>query len=87
MSLFYKPCLHQLPYFKILFLNFQPGVGRINIHTDSKFVIQCVTEWMPKWKKNGWLTFDKKPVKNKEMLEKLDKSMQSMDKVSWVLLR
>ncbi|XP_050546048.1 uncharacterized protein LOC126908178 [Daktulosphaira vitifoliae] len=63
------------------------GVGKINIHTDSKFVIQCVTEWMPRWKVNGWKTSDKNPVKNKEMLEMLDKKIQLMEIVSWTHVR
>ncbi|XP_050436294.1 LOW QUALITY PROTEIN: uncharacterized protein LOC126843037 [Adelges cooleyi] len=63
------------------------GVVKVNIHTDSKFLINCVTEWMPKWKKKGWMTSDKNPVKNKDMLESLEEKIKSMAKVSWTHVR
>ena len=42
------------------------------IYTDSLFSIKCVKEWMPKWKKNEWTGSNKKPVKNQDLLKKLD---------------
>jgi ribonuclease HI len=44
----------------------------ITLHTDSKYVLQGLTEWLPGWKKRGWKTADKKPVKNQDLWERLD---------------
>ena len=52
-------------------------IQKLKIHTDSKFAIQCITEWMPKWKKNNWMTAERKPVKNRIELEALDKAMKA----------
>ena len=40
---------------------------RVELHTDSKYVMQGITEWMRGWKARGWLTADKKPVKNADL--------------------
>ncbi|HSW76715.1 MAG TPA: ribonuclease H family protein [Candidatus Saccharimonadales bacterium] len=40
----------------------------IIIRTDSQYAIDCLTKWIIKWKTNGFLTFNKKPVKNKELI-------------------
>jgi len=53
------------------------GVNKLVINTDSQFLIKCVTEWMSNWKKNGWMTKSKQPVKNREDLEELDEAMNS----------
>lgn len=42
------------------------------IHTDSQYVKNGITSWIFNWKKNGWRTANKKPVKNKELWEMLD---------------
>ncbi|MDP3295028.1 MAG: ribonuclease HI [Nevskia sp.] len=42
------------------------------LHTDSKYVLQGLTEWLPNWKKRGWKTADKKPVKNQDLWQRLD---------------
>ena len=42
-----------------------------HVHTDSKYVLQGYTEWMPGWIKKGWKTADKKPVKNVELWQAL----------------
>jgi ribonuclease HI len=44
----------------------------VTIHTDSRYVMDGLTQWMPKWKKNGWKTADKKPVKNEDLWRELD---------------
>jgi len=44
----------------------------VTIHTDSRYVMDGVMQWMPKWKKNGWKTADKKPVKNEDLWHELD---------------
>lgn len=40
--------------------------------TDSKYVMDGLTQWLPKWKQNGWKTYDKKPVKNVDLWRELD---------------
>ena len=49
-----------------------PKGSKVQIFTDSKYVKSGITEWIHNWKKNGWKTVAKKPVKNKEMWEELD---------------
>jgi ribonuclease HI len=44
----------------------------VTIHTDSRYVMDGLTQWLPKWKKNGWKTADKKPVKNEDLWRELD---------------
>ncbi|GAC1621744.1 MAG: ribonuclease HI [Nevskia sp.] len=44
----------------------------VRLHTDSKYVMQGLTEWLPGWKKRGWKTADKKPVKNQDLWLRLD---------------
>ena len=39
----------------------------VHLYTDSQYVRRGVTEWMPRWKKNGWKTADRKPVKNVDL--------------------
>ena len=46
--------------------------SQVNLYTDSQYVRQGVLEWMPGWKARGWKTADKKPVKNKDLWERID---------------
>ncbi|XP_039282110.1 ribonuclease H1 isoform X2 [Nilaparvata lugens] len=60
------------------------GVRRLHIFTDSQFLINCITGWIYKWKRNDWVTADGKPVKNKIELVELDQCIQTMmDSVMW----
>jgi ribonuclease HI len=45
---------------------------RVELHTDSQYLRQGVTEWIHGWKKRGWMTADKKPVKNEDLWKRLD---------------
>jgi ribonuclease HI len=45
--------------------------SRVRITTDSQYVRQGVTEWVKRWKANGWKTTQKQPVKNKDLWEAL----------------
>ncbi|MGD1816553.1 MAG: ribonuclease HI [Pleomorphochaeta sp.] len=45
---------------------------KIVLHTDSQYVKNGITTWVHNWKKNGWKTANKKPVKNKELWVELD---------------
>ncbi|HWE46642.1 MAG TPA: ribonuclease HI [Caulobacteraceae bacterium] len=47
---------------------------RVNLHTDSKYVMQGITEWIRGWKARGWKTADKKPVKNDDLWRLLDEA-------------
>ncbi|SEP69531.1 ribonuclease HI [Loktanella sp. DSM 29012] len=54
----------------------------ITIVTDSSYVKDGITTWIHGWKKRGWQTAAKKPVKNEELWKRLDAATQSHD-VSW----
>jgi ribonuclease HI len=56
--------------------------SEVVIFTDSTYVKNGITEWMKNWKKNGWKNSSKKPVKNKDLWEKLDKLCET-NNVSW----
>lgn len=47
----------------------------VTLYTDSKYVLQGVTEWMDGWKSRGWKTADKKPVKNQDLWMALDEQV------------
>ncbi len=46
----------------------------VTLHIDSQYVRQGITQWIHGWKKNGWKTADKKPVKNTELWLRLDEA-------------
>ena len=46
--------------------------SQVQISTDSSYVKNGITQWVPRWKANGWRTSDKKPVKNQDLWERLD---------------
>jgi ribonuclease HI len=48
----------------------------VELHTDSQYVKNGVTSWMHNWKRNGWRTADKKPVKNIELWQALDEAIK-----------
>lgn len=54
----------------------------IAITTDSQYVKRGVTEWMARWKRNGWLTAGKQPVKNRDLWERLDRALGA-HRVRW----
>ncbi|KAK6639700.1 hypothetical protein RUM43_007975 [Polyplax serrata] len=58
------------------------GVKKLKIHTDSEFLINCVTKWIHRWKKNNWTLVDGGKVKNRTELEKLD-AFASKIEVRW----
>jgi ribonuclease HI len=45
------------------------------VHTDSQYVQKGMSEWLPNWKRRGWLTADKKPVKNADLWKQLDEQV------------
>jgi len=58
----------------------------VTIHTDSQYVMNGVTKYIFNWKKNGWKTADRKPVKNQELWVELDEELQK-HKISWVWVK
>lgn len=54
----------------------------VTLHVDSQYVMNGVTRWVPGWKRNGWRTADKKPVKNRDLWEALDAEL-ARHQVTW----
>ena len=52
------------------------------ITTDSRYLMDGIREWLPNWKRNGWMTAAKKPVKNVDLWRKLDTLVEG-HKVTW----
>jgi ribonuclease HI len=55
---------------------------KVELHTDSQYVQKGIHEWIHGWKKRGWLTADKKPVKNDDLWKRLDAARLRHD-VTW----
>ena len=51
----------------------------VTLYTDSKYVQQGVNEWLKGWKRKGWITAAKKPVKNADLWQKIDSLIQRHD--------
>jgi ribonuclease HI len=58
----------------------------VEIHTDSQYLRDGITKWIHGWKRNGWRTADKKPVKNAELWQRLDSAL-AHHKISWHWVR
>jgi ribonuclease HI len=56
--------------------------SRVELHTDSVYVKNGITSWIHGWKKNGWKTADRKPVKNEELWKRLDAAL-GRHKIEW----
>jgi ribonuclease HI len=56
------------------------------VHTDSTYVMKGMTEWLAQWKKRGWRTADRKPVKNVELWQRLEQAMHR-HRVRWRWVR
>ncbi len=54
----------------------------VRLYTDSKYVLQGITEWLPNWKARGWRTAAKEPVKNQDLWEQLDSVVAAQD-IEW----
>jgi ribonuclease HI len=59
---------------------------QVRIHTDSTYVKDGITQWIHKWKKNGWRTADRKPVKNVDLWQRLDAAL-ACHRVEWFWIR
>ncbi len=58
----------------------------VQLHTDSKYVQQGISTWIHGWKKNGWRTAGKKPVKNDDLWKRLDELAQQHD-IEWLWVK
>ncbi len=63
-------------------LNALNGRQSVVLHTDSKYVLDGLTQWLPNWKSRGWKTSAKKPVKNKDLWQALDEAANK-HQVTW----
>ena len=59
---------------------------QVSLTTDSQYVKKGITEWLSGWKRNGWKTADRKPVKNVDLWQRLDEAIRH-HQVSWHWVR
>ncbi len=55
---------------------------QVDLYTDSQYVRNGITEWLPQWKQRGWKTADRKPVKNADLWRRLESEM-ARHEVRW----
>lgn len=60
--------------------------SRVRVVTDSQYVKQGITQWILRWRRNGWRTADKQPVKNRDLWERLD-ALLGRHQVEWTWVR
>lgn len=58
----------------------------VQLNTDSKYVMQGITEWIANWKKRGWKTASKTPVKNEDLWRRLDAAIQRHN-IEWAWVK
>lgn len=58
----------------------------VRLHTDSTYVRDGITRWIAGWKRNGWRTADRKPVKNADLWQRLDE-LRAPHQVDWLWVR
>jgi len=63
-------------------LNVLNGRRQVTLYTDSKYVLDGINSWIDGWKSRGWKTAAKKPVKNQDLWELLDRARDRHD-VAW----
>jgi ribonuclease HI len=62
------------------------GHAKVDLYTDSQYLRNGITSWIKNWKKNGWRTSDRKPVKNQDLWQALDEALQGRN-VEWHWVR
>ena len=76
-------------------MELQAAIGALNalnqpcavtLHTDSEYLRNGITKWLHGWKRNGWRTADKKPVKNDDLWKQLDEAA-SRHRIEWRWLK
>jgi ribonuclease HI len=60
--------------------------SRVEVHTDSQYVHKGISLWLRDWKRRGWRTADKKPVKNRDLWERLDE-LAALHDIRWVWVK
>lgn len=58
----------------------------VKVTSDSQYVLKGINEWMENWKKRGWKTAAKKPVKNVDLWKRLDKARESHE-IEWAWVK
>ena len=58
----------------------------IKLNTDSQYLLKGITEWMANWKRRGWKTAAKKPVKNEDLWRRLDAAISNHD-IEWIWVK
>jgi ribonuclease HI len=58
----------------------------VSLHTDSKYLLDGITKWIPNWQRNGWKTAAKKPVKNDDLWRRLTEAMRPHE-ITWVWVK
>lgn len=58
----------------------------VTLTTDSQYLRNGITEWLPQWKKRGWKTAGRKPVKNRELWERLE-AAAARHRIHWAWIR
>jgi ribonuclease HI len=59
---------------------------KVRLHTDSQYLKNGITSWIRNWKRNGWRTSDKKPVKNVDLWQALEAEIETHD-IQWVWVK
>jgi ribonuclease HI len=59
---------------------------RVDLHTDSRYLRDGITTWIGNWKRNGWRTADKKPVKNADLWKRLEAAL-AQHQIRWHWVR
>jgi len=67
-------------------LNYFKPQTNLNLYTDSKYVMDGSSKWIENWKKNGWQTAQKRPVKNQDLWIELDK-LVNFHQIHWVWVK
>jgi ribonuclease HI len=60
--------------------------SHVELHTDSEYVMKGITQWIHGWKRNGWKTKSREPVKNAELWQRLDEARQR-HQIKWHWVR
>lgn len=58
----------------------------VRLHTDSTYLRNGITKWLPNWKRNGWKTADKKPVKNADLWQRLEAAVE-LHQIHWLWVK
>lgn len=58
----------------------------VRLHTDSSYLRNGILSWLPNWKRNGWMTSEKRPVKNADLWQRLDAAVKA-HQIEWVWVK